>query len=712
MKRLSVKGQVASLVSVVLVASGLVAAAAVADADECDVDPAIVDEVLPDDLPPLPTTTIPPTPTIPSVTIPPTPTIPPVTTTSIQPIKIIHEGHEIEVGSLPDVDPVIIRMGLAMLTANDMFLADDTLADDDPGTTEASTSDAGAHLLGTTVECPLSTPTTPDAPNDVWADVISAAGTTTVEWTPPADNGSPAITGYLVQAQPGGPVVAVPATSNQVVVAGLATNGPEYEFEVVALNANGTSGPSEPSGPVSANLTTPAVPDEQATLRHWNNDQSPPTLGFVLSTETDDSDGGRLRVDYEVVGPAGMVVTSGSDDDVAAGTTAAWEASSALLLPGQTYTWRARAFDGVHYSAWSGVTAGSTFVVDNLTPPEVEAKPVPLVPVVDVLDPAAPLPDDLRVIVDDPLALATMSAAPAPGDGGGSGENGAPTTIMIHGINRAKDANKAASNCSTDFKEMTDSLKLPDVRWPAYYWADRNCGTGSDAIYSHGSHGSHHATSAGHVGAGHTNNADIRHLGYHTAWYIYDRYSSRGIPVNVIAHSMGGLLLRWALYGTWMRARGVSGWGDFPPFLIVRNAVTYGAPHRGSKFKGWQQRAGGAGCNKVQCGQMAKNSDFSGTLRNDTNTHNPQGRGGTDWTIIGSERDRIVPASSGTGMRAAHKVTYKKKNGYGHSDYAHRKGPEGVKVKFVDNYASDWRQSDRFPKPVPTIGYAAMSRYW
>jgi len=50
-----------------------------------------------------------------------------------------------------------------------------------------------------------------------------------------------------------------------------------------------------------------------------------------------------------------------------------------------------------------------------------------------------------------------------------------------------------------------------------YYVEDVNCDASIDDA---GSHSLHYAS--GHQGDGHTTGTNIRHLGYHLAWWIYD----------------------------------------------------------------------------------------------------------------------------------------------------------------------------------------------
>ena len=187
----------------------------------------------------------------------------------------------------------------------------------------------------------------------------------------------------------------------------------------------------------------------------------------------------------------------------------------------------------------------------------------------------------------------------------------------------------------------------------AYYACDTNF---TDSLDSHGSHSTYFGTT-GHVTAadGHTSHntgADIRHLAYHLAWQIYDEYSSKGTTVQIVAHSMGSLITRWMLY----RIQNAD--PNFPPYLYVQDVVTFGGPYGGSGLATF--------CSDTECTQMKANSSFLKELQ--TNAPNPQATGGTDWTIIGSNCDTVVSASSATTMGNVHTVIYSSPC-YGHSDY-------------------------------------------
>ena len=179
-----------------------------------------------------------------------------------------------------------------------------------------------------------------------------------------------------------------------------------------------------------------------------------------------------------------------------------------------------------------------------------------------------------------------------------------------------------------------------------YYDAQVACDI---SVIPYGSPTAHHAPSGGT----HDRYVSIRHLGYELAWMIHQQYSRNGQTVDIAAHSMGGLIVRYALAQVQARHP------DFPPYLYVEDVVTMGTPHNGSGFASW--------CWTTQCGEMSGGSSFLSWLR--SNAWNPQTSGGTDWTAMGSYSDGTVSAASSVDMGAAHKVLYESAAGIGHGAY-------------------------------------------
>jgi len=76
-----------------------------------------------------------------------------------------------------------------------------------------------------------------------------------------------------------------------------------------------------------------------------------------------------------------------------------------------------------------------------------------------------------------------------------------------------------------------------------------------------------------------TNNQDLRNLACQLAWYIYNNYTLRHKNVLVVAHSMGGLIIRYALHWVYGGSYGHS--PAFPPELYVPTVVTFATPNGG-----------------------------------------------------------------------------------------------------------------------------------
>jgi pimeloyl-ACP methyl ester carboxylesterase len=203
-----------------------------------------------------------------------------------------------------------------------------------------------------------------------------------------------------------------------------------------------------------------------------------------------------------------------------------------------------------------------------------------------------------------------------------------------------------------------------------YYHGDKRCNTRVDANGNHASALPQQQVPLPgpqpHREGSHTTNTPIEHIAMHLAWNIYDSYSSRDLPVDVVAHSMGGLIIRYALAATRAKLPG------FPPKLLVEDVVSLGTPHGGSR--------GHRFAPSLQGSQMDPGSSFIKTLVKDPRGFNPQGANGTDWTAVGSDDDTPVAADRAVGtdrdrdprnkyLASRHKVWYTAVNHIEHSDY-------------------------------------------
>ncbi|HEY7266418.1 MAG TPA: hypothetical protein VH501_01875 [Solirubrobacterales bacterium] len=130
-----------------------------------------------------------------------------------------------------------------------------------------------------------------------------------------------------------------------------------------------------------------------------------------------------------------------------------------------------------------------------------------------------------------------------------------------------------------------------------------------------------------------TNARPIQDIARDLANYIYRTYTSQGRPVDIIAHSMGGLVTRVALLGS------AQGWEGFPSKLNVTNVVTLSTPHQGVAHP--------SANDDRQWNQMAPRSGFMRRLHRSDSGLGDAWASGTDWTLIGSKEDKTVSYNSG-----------------------------------------------------------------
>ena len=172
----------------------------------------------------------------------------------------------------------------------------------------------------------------------------------------------------------------------------------------------------------------------------------------------------------------------------------------------------------------------------------------------------------------------------------------------------------------------------------------------------------------------------ITEIGRLLAWQIYEYHSKQGKTVDLLAHSMGGLVARAALTGVAARAEG------FPPHLYVEDVVTLSTPHTGTPFAHL--------CGTTQCQEMRPGSDLLGGLQ-----PNPQSAHGTDWTLLGSDDDNLVSAASATDVTAEHKIVYAKGQGVDHSAITDVYTGE-FRARHWHHQNTTWLATDRAAGPV------------
>lgn len=295
------------------------------------------------------------------------------------------------------------------------------------------------------------------------------------------------------------------------------------------------------------------------------------------------------------------------------------------------------------------------------------------------------------VLVPAMSGLAQVAGKAPPGSDG-DGRN--VRTVFVHGIDFW---DRASTDCS-DWDSMTDWL----VAWGhnpvwlytlKYYGHDKYC---DNDLHRYGSHSQHYASGHVYENNGHSSEASMRHLGYHLAWYLYRRFTEEGKPVQLVGHSIGGLIIRYAL------AQTERGHDKFPSYLLVEDVVTLGTPHDGA---GFARVCSGT----KECAEMVPGSEFMNWL--ETYAQHPNGYGDTDWTAVGSHADDAVEPNSAVAMDADHKVKYFTDNGIEHGDYDEDAAGCCAHVEWWDR-GQPWYEWHQAPWPVRWTDYALYHGWW
>jgi hypothetical protein len=234
-----------------------------------------------------------------------------------------------------------------------------------------------------------------------------------------------------------------------------------------------------------------------------------------------------------------------------------------------------------------------------------------------------------------------------PGSSGQTGgDNGADWAALKNFLSSLGIATQTEGYYAADIN-MDDWLDYSDQ--PALCW-------GSD--YYNDGNGPSNKPGDGEVeasphGASHDGDADYRHLAFELARRISDLYGSS--PVEIIADSGGGLIVRWMLYQlnnptVPTLSNGAYDSCPYPSVLNVDNVITMDTPNNGANLAGAP-----GGLTDFETKEMVGNSesvpaDFTWTLNhNGTGSGsglNPQSSSGTQWTVMGSLSDGLVSWTS------------------------------------------------------------------
>lgn len=231
-----------------------------------------------------------------------------------------------------------------------------------------------------------------------------------------------------------------------------------------------------------------------------------------------------------------------------------------------------------------------------------------------------------RLVIALGLLLTSLVATAQPGSAAAAPgrADGHRITLLVHGFDREAD-----QDCAGGWKSAKDLLLAngwTDVYTFGYYGGDKNCDIKFDG----------------------TTDTRIQEVGRQLAWTVYYLYSGRGVAIDIMAHSMGGLVTRAAIegvrrYGAAVSASSLdaSAWPDgWPPYLYIEDVVTLGTPH-----KGIDSILGGTLCpfTHEQCSDMKAGSGFLSWLGGLKSSAM-----GTDYTILGSAYDDTVGDNSST----------------------------------------------------------------
>ncbi|TDD55488.1 esterase/lipase family protein [Saccharopolyspora elongata] len=223
------------------------------------------------------------------------------------------------------------------------------------------------------------------------------------------------------------------------------------------------------------------------------------------------------------------------------------------------------------------------------------------------------------------LALSgTAAAQPESPETSAAGNN---PVYFVHGYNPGSDA-----NCKTIWGNAVDYFEKRG--WPGgqlktvgYYKGDTGCDVS--------------------ISDDNTTGTRIKHVAADFANYIYEHHTKKGKSVDIVAHSMGGLVTRVALLGS------AKGWSGFPKGpLKVGDVVTLGTPHRGVRNPD--------ASDTTQWKSMDPDSEFMRVLHAPENRLSQSWAAGTDWTFAGANEDETVSGTSAIdkGYHADHKFRY------------------------------------------------------
>jgi pimeloyl-ACP methyl ester carboxylesterase len=294
------------------------------------------------------------------------------------------------------------------------------------------------------------------------------------------------------------------------------------------------------------------------------------------------------------------------------------------------------------------------------------------------------------------------STTPPPPTGPPARGDGFKTVILLHGFDRS-----SGVNCDQYWGNGAAVNHLRSRGWSAAQIVKLT-------YYTGGGLGCFRIPNAGNITTG------IDELARDFAWYVYNTYSSKRQPIDVIAHSMGGLVTRAAIAGTANRRTTQSG-RSFPPYLYIEDVATLSSPYEGARA------LAGVGCDilsptvPAQCQQMKPGSSFlSSWIHRPAGSRvgydNPQSAMGTDWSALGSGDDWVVATGSALNVSATyhygHKYIYLSGSGLDHGQMSNIAGGSYA-LRYCDHFSAcnmatwaAWPQTTASPGPISVAASA------
>ena len=195
--------------------------------------------------------------------------------------------------------------------------------------------------------------------------------------------------------------------------------------------------------------------------------------------------------------------------------------------------------------------------------------------------------------------------------------------LFIHGVYGSGSGVDCNATFTTDIAYLQNHNWVGDLKTLSYYNGDTNCNANMRTT-AHASKCNGYPDSSWNLG---NNNEDDRHLSCLLAWYIWDNYTVNTWTVDVVAHSLGGVLLKWALF----KVKKGDDLTHFPPYLTVHQVVTMASPLGGLPIT--------SGHWFCQCTEISELEFPSGAIYGDLTGQD--GRNANDlnndiiWTMIG-----------------------------------------------------------------------------